>query len=67
LFELPVTSDIGTNSVTPFALTPDANPFSMRVSLSSLDVHCSSKPGFDIVSSEILASVRIHDVRCASA
>ena len=29
-------------------------------------VHCSSKPGFDSACTEILSSVRTHDVRCAS-
>src|SRR5678815_2796680 len=67
LFELPVTSDIGMNSVTPLAVAPAPRPNTPRGWLSSFDVHCSSKPGDDIVGTEILSSLRTHDVRCASA
>src|SRR5262245_28051302 len=67
LFELPVTSDIGTNRVTPLALTPCERPPTPRGWLLSFTFHWRSKPGFDIASTEILSSARIHDVRCASA
>jgi hypothetical protein len=66
LFELPVTTDIGTKSVTPLAVTPCDNPFPRRAWLSSCACHCSANPGFDIVSTEMAASVLIQDVRCAS-
>jgi hypothetical protein len=49
LFELPVTTDIGTKSVTPFAVTPCASPFDPRAWLSSEAFHWSSKPGFDML------------------
>src|SRR5690348_6737964 len=67
LFELPVTSDIGTKSVTPLAVTPAESPFERRAGLSSFVFHWSANPGLAIVSGEISASDRIHDVRCASA
>src|SRR5262245_15240293 len=66
LFELPVTSDIGTNNVTPLALTPCDSPCKPRGWLPSLDFHCISKPCFNNASTEILSSARIHDVRSAS-
>src|SRR4029079_382536 len=58
--------DIGTKSVTPLAVTPVVRPFTCRARVSSCAVHCRSKPGLDIDSTEIFGSVRIHDVRCAS-
>src|SRR5262245_52885578 len=54
------------NNVTPLAETPWPRPYVCRLALSNVAFHCSSKPGFDIESTEIFASVRIHDVRCAS-
>jgi hypothetical protein len=66
LFELPATMDIGTNSVTPFAVTPCCSPFTPRVRFSSFVVHCRSNPGCDIEVTEIFGSVRIQNVRCAS-
>src|SRR5262245_16729319 len=54
------------NSVTPAAVTPCPRPFTPRGWLSSFTFHCSSNPGFDSACTEILSSVRTHDVRCAS-
>jgi len=59
--------DVGTNSVTPLAVTPCVTRCDPRRGLSSREVHCNSNPGFDIDSTEIFGSVRTHDVRCASA
>ena len=67
LFELPATSDVGTKSVTPLAVTPCVRPWSPRRWLSSFDVHCNSNPGFDIDSTEMFGSVCSQDVRWASA
>jgi hypothetical protein len=66
LFELPVTSDSGTNNVTPFAVTPCPNPFNWRGWFSSFTCHCTSNPGLPIASTEMAASFRIQDVRWAS-
>src|SRR5918997_1166733 len=63
LFELPATIDIGTKSVTPLAVTPCASPWEPRGWLFSLTFHCSSKPGLAIAATEILSSLRIHEVR----
>jgi hypothetical protein len=67
VFELAATSDTGTKSVTPLAVTPCVRPWCPRRWLSSFDVHCSSNPGFEIVSTEIFGSVCSQDVRWASA
>ena len=67
LFELPATSDAGTKSVTPLAVTPCVRPWSPRRWLSSFDVHCNSNPGFEIDSTEMFGSVCSQDVRWASA
>jgi hypothetical protein len=63
LFELPATTDAGTKSVTPLAVTPCVSPRVPLRWLSSLDVHCNAKPGLDIDSTEIFGSVRSQDVR----
>jgi hypothetical protein len=67
VFELPATIDMGTNSVTPFAVIPCRRPLPPRLALSSFDVHCRSNPGFDSDATEIFGSLRIQCVRCASA
>src|SRR5687767_6207597 len=67
LFELPPTIEAGTKSVTPLAVTPCVKPWVPRRWLSTFDVHCNSKPGFDSASTEMFGSVCSQDVRCASA
>src|SRR4029453_7297191 len=67
LFEPPATSDAGTKSVTPLAVTPCVRPCDPRRWLSRFAVHCNSKPGFDIDATEMFGSVCSQDVRWASA
>jgi hypothetical protein len=57
----------GVKMFTPDVTTPGPSEMPCRAGLSSVVFHCSSNPASLIVSGEMLTSVRIHDVRCASA
>jgi hypothetical protein len=62
-FDAPVTIESGVKSMTPLTVTPCPRTFDDRDGEPSLVVHCSSKPGLDIESTEMAASFLIHDVR----
>jgi hypothetical protein len=57
----------GVKMFTPDVTTPGPSETPCRTGLSSLVFHCRSNPGCPMLSGEILTSLRIHDVRCASA
>jgi hypothetical protein len=57
----------GVKMFTPEVITPGPSETPCLMGLSSMVFHCSSNPDWLIVSGEMLTSVRIHDVRCASA
>jgi hypothetical protein len=56
----------GVKILTPDATTPAPSDAPCRTGLSSVVFHCSSNPGRLMVSAEMLTSVGIHDVCCAS-
>ena len=56
----------GVKMFTADVTTPGLSETPCRTGLSSLVFHCSSNPGWLMVSGEMLTSVRIHDVCCAS-
>ena len=56
----------GVKMFTPDVITPAPNATPCRTGLSSVVFHCSSNPGWLMVSGEMLTSVRIHEVCCAS-
>lgn len=56
----------GVKIFTPDVITPAPNETPCRTGLSSAVFHCSSNPGWLIVSTEMFTSLRIHDVCCAS-
>jgi hypothetical protein len=56
----------GVKIFTPDVTTPAARETPCRTGLSSVVFHCSSNPARLMVSGEMLASFRIHDVCCAS-
>jgi hypothetical protein len=57
----------GVKMFTPDVMTPGPSETPCLAGLSSVVFHCSSNPGWFIVSGEMFTSFRIHDVRCASA
>ena len=56
----------GVKIFTPDVTTPAPSETPCRTGLSSLVFHCSSNPGWLIVSTAMFTSLRIHDVCCAS-
>ena len=56
----------GVKIFTPDVTTPAPSETPCRTGLSSVVFHCSSNPGWLIVSGEMLTSFRIQDVCCAS-
>jgi hypothetical protein len=65
-FEGAAIVESGVNRFTPEVTTPEPSEMPCRTGLSSVDVHCSSKPGWPMLSTEMCASFRIQDVCCAS-
>jgi hypothetical protein len=57
----------GVKMFTPDVTTPALSETPCRTGLSSVVFHCSSNPGSLNVCGEMLTSLRIQDVRCASA
>ena len=57
----------GVKMFTPEVITPGPSDTPCLAGLSSVVFHCSPNPGWVIVSTEMLTSFRIQDVRCASA
>jgi hypothetical protein len=56
----------GVKMFTPDVITPAPSETPCRTGLSSVVFHWSSNPGRLMVSGEMLTSVRIHEVCCAS-
>ena len=56
----------GVKMFTPDVITPAPSETPCRTGLSSVVFHCSSNPGWLMVSGEMFTSFRIHDVCCAS-
>ena len=56
----------GVKMFTPDVITPGPSETPCLMGLWSVVFHCSSNPGWLIVSGEMFTSFRIHDVRCAS-